>query len=113
MIELGSGNRPINMFAYTKDGKPSVIVNTFRFQHERAPLSPSAHWTCRFDRAILAAGDINEKAVHRNVKAPEDPKMTMIAAFHGVRFMDKLDEGRAVVVKEHDKNLDLEILALP
>jgi hypothetical protein len=114
MIELGSGNRPINMFAYTKDGKPSVIVNTFRFFHEKSPISPNAYWTCRFDRAILAAEQINEKALRRDIKAPEDPKVTMVAAFHGVRLMDKLDESRAVVLKEHeDKRLDLEVVALP
>ena len=91
-----------------------MIVNTFRFHHEKAPLSPTPYWTCRFDRAILSAEQINEKAVHRNVKTPEDPKMTMVAAFHGVRLMDKLDEGRAIVLKEHENNrLDLEIVALP
>src|SRR5690606_20709580 len=34
MIELGSGNRPLDMFAYNKaDGTPSVLTNTFRFHH--------------------------------------------------------------------------------
>jgi hypothetical protein len=114
MIELGSGNRPINMFAYTKDGKASVIVNTFRFHHERAPLSPAPYWTCRFDREILSSDKINEKAVTRNVKKPEDPAVTMVNAFHGVRLMDKIDEGRALVVRESNGGrLDLEVLALP
>ena len=37
----------------------------------------------------------------------------MVAAFHGVRHMDKLDEGRAVVVRENGDRLDLEVMPLP
>jgi len=114
MIELGSGNRPVNMFSYTKDGKPSVIINTFRMFHQKAPISPSPYWTCRFDREILSSDKVNEKAMRRDVKNPEDPKVTMAAAFHGVRLMDKLDEARAVVLKEADGGrLDLATIGLP
>jgi len=114
MIELGNGNRPINMFSYTKDGKPSVIINTFRMFHQRAPISPGPYWTCRFDREILSSDKINEKAMRRDVKNPEDPKVTMAAAFHGVRLMDKVDETKALVLKEADGGrLDLATIGLP
>jgi hypothetical protein len=114
MIELGSGNRPINMFAYTKDGKASVIVNTFRFHHQRAPLSPTPYWTCRFDREILSSDKINEKALRRDTKQPEDPKVTMVKAFHGVQLMDKVDEANALVLRETEGGkLNLEVVALP
>ena len=66
MLELGSGNLPINMFSYTKGGKTSVIVNTFRFHHAKAPISPGPYWTCRFDASILSAPPTpTEKALQR------------------------------------------------
>ena len=114
VLELGSGNRPVDMFAYTRDGKASVIINTFRFFHEKAPLSPTPYWTCRFDENILTPGDkVNQKAMRRNIKNPEDPAVTMVAAFHGVMHMDKLSDAQAVVVKQTDGRQDLEVLALP
>lgn len=113
MIELGSGNRPVNMFGYTKDGKASVIVNTFRFHHAKSPLSPTPYWTCRFDASILAAAKKNEEAMKRDVKNPKDPAVTMVDSFHGVMHMGKLDDSRAVVVKSNDGSVDLEVIALP
>ncbi|MCA9070195.1 MAG: hypothetical protein KDA84_14780, partial [Planctomycetaceae bacterium] len=41
MIELGSGNRPLDMFIYQKGDKSYVLANTFRFHHERKPFGPS------------------------------------------------------------------------
>jgi len=113
MIELGSGNRPINMFGYTRDGKASVIVNTFRFHHQRAPLSPAPYWTCRFDASILSAEKMNEQAMKRDIKNPKDPAVTMVDSFHGVMHMGKLDNTRAVVVKDNNGSIDLEVIALP
>ena len=113
MLELGSGNRPINMFSYTKNGKVSVIVNTFRFHHPKAPISPGPYWTCRFDQSILSDSNINEQATRRNVKNPDDAAITMVKSFDGVRNMAKLDDARAVVVRENSGHLDLEVLALP
>jgi hypothetical protein len=114
MLELGSGNRPINMFSYTKNGKVSVIVNTFRFHHAKAPISPSPYWTCRFDQSILAADNkVNENATHRDVKKPDDAAITMVTAFHGVMNMAKLDDNRAVVVRDNNGRVDLEVLPLP
>lgn len=113
MLELGSGNRPIDMFEYTKDGKSSVIVNTFRFHHAKAPISPSPYWTCRFDRSLLDGDKTNENAIHRNVKKPDDAQITMVNSFHGVMHMAKLDNGRAVVVQDNGGQIDLQTLPLP
>ena len=116
MIELGSGNRPLDMFIYTKHGKPSVLVSTFRFHHDRAPMGPSAYWVCRFDQSILGSAQTNEKAMRRNVKKPDDSAANVAIAFSGVRHMCKLDDGRAIVIRENkdDKaKLDLEVLPLP
>ena len=116
MIGLGSGNRPLNMFSYEKDGKPSVLVNTFRFHHARAPLSPSPYWTCRFNRELLAdQRKINEQAVRRDVKNPADAAITMVDAFGGVVHMDRLDAQRALVIRNGaaEKQLDLATVVLP
>jgi hypothetical protein len=113
-LDLGPGNRPIDMFSYTKNGKTSVIINLFRFKHAQDPISPSPYWTCRFDRDLLHAKRVNEDALVRDVKNPADPRMTMVAPFHGVRFMSKRDEASAVVLREAEGGrLDLEILSLP
>jgi hypothetical protein len=113
MLELGSGNRPIRMFAYTANGRPSILVNTFRFHHEKAPISPSPYWTCRFDQSILSGSQVNESALRRNVKNPDDAAVTMVKSFHGVRQMDKLDETHGVVAIERDGKIDLDVLPLP
>ncbi len=115
MIELGSGNRPLNMFTYDKDGKSSVLVNTFRFHHAKSPLSPDPYWTCRFNRELLADKQkVNEQAVRRDIKNPQDAAITMADAFHGVVHMDRLDAKRALVVKTNpEKRMDLEPVLLP
>lgn len=116
VLELGSGNRPLDMFTYEKGDKFFVLANTFRFHHERAPLGPSPYWTVRFDRSILAEKEqVNEKAMRRLAgKEPASDRVQMIEAFHGVMLMDKLDEERAVVLRSGPKgSVDLEVLPLP
>jgi hypothetical protein len=115
VLELGSGNRPIDMFLYKKGGKQYVLSNTFRFHHERRPFGPSPYWTVKFERSILgAADDVNEAALQRleNYK-PATDRVSMVAAFHGVMHMDKLGEGKAVVLRQANKGVDLEVLELP
>lgn len=116
VLELGSGNRPIDMFVYEKNGKPYVLANTFRFHHQRAPYGPSPYWTVKFEQSILAADDsaINEKALRRLQPKPEvADKVQMVEAYHGVQQMDKLDDEHAVVLREHEGRLSLEVLPLP
>jgi len=57
MIEMGSGNQPLNMFSYEKDGKSYVLMNTKRFHHSRAPVGPSQYWAVKFERSLLQGGD--------------------------------------------------------
>jgi hypothetical protein len=116
VLELGSGNRPIDMFVYEKDGKPYVLANTFRFHHQRAPYGPSPYWTVKFEQSILAAdaSAINEKALRRlQPKPAAADKVQMVDAYHGVQQMDKLDDAHAVVLRENDGRLNLEVLPLP
>lgn len=116
VIELGSGNRPIDMFVYEKNGKSYVLSNTFRFHHGRKPFGPSPYWTVKFEQSLLGEDEnINEKALFR-LKGydPATEQIEMVDSFHGVTQMDKLGDDSAVVLREtEDKKIDLEVLPLP
>lgn len=115
MIELGSGNRPLDMFGYEKDGKASVLTNTFRFHHKRRPYGPSPHLAFRFDEALLGTGKTNEKAIHRTRDAKDaEGKIDIAKPYHGVVHMDRLDAKSALALRETDsKDFDLVTIALP
>jgi hypothetical protein len=119
MIEMGSGNRPLNMFSYEKDGKSFVLMNTQRFFHARSPVGPSPYWTVVFDRDLLSGKEkVNEKALWRIDKkdsklTPLTERIKVVEAFHGVVHMDKLDGERALAIKEDPKGLTLVALKLP
>ena len=115
-IELGSGNRPLDMFAYDKsgDGEASVLTNTFRFHHEKRPFGPSPYWACRFDQDLLSAKETNEQAIRRlKGNDPATEKIQMAEPFHGVVQMDRLDDENALALRETDAGLELVTLALP
>lgn len=116
VIELGSGNRPLDMFVYEKGGKAYVLTNTFRFHHKRKPFGPSPYWTVKFEQSLLLEKEkVNEKAVRRLLKnsKPATDKIQLVETFHGVMQMDKLDDKRALVLRQTDKGVDLEALLLP
>ncbi len=115
MIELGSGNRPLDMFAYQTDenGEASVLTNTFRFHHGKRPYGPSPHLAFRFDEALLGNDKVNEEAVHR-LKNAEEGTIEIAEPFHGVIQMDRLNEKTALALREReDKGVDLVAIALP
>lgn len=115
VLELGSGNRPIDMFIYEKDDKHYVLANTFRFHHERRPFGPSPYWTVKFEQGILGAkADVNEKALRR-LKGydPATDRVEMVEAYHGVTQMDKLGDSNALVMRQSDDSFSLEVLPLP
>lgn len=115
-IELGSGNRPLDMFAYNKSGtgEASVLTNTFRFHHEKRPFGPSPYWACRFDQDLLSAKETNENAIRRlKGNQPASDKIQMAEPFHGVVQMDRLDNENAIALRETDSGLELVTLALP
>lgn len=115
VMELGSGNRPLDMFIYEKAGKPYVLANTFRFHHKRKPFGPSPYWTVKFEQGILAENtDINEKALRRlKGYEPATERIQLVEAYHGVMQMDKLDDTRALALRESKGVLNLEPLPLP
>ncbi len=115
MIELGSGNRPLNMFSYEKGGKAYVLMNTFRFQHARKPVGPSPYWTVCFERELLAGKEkVNEKAQWRidHKDKPLTDRIRVVEAYHGVAHMSKLDDSRVLTLKQDGKD-GLTLVALP
>ena len=116
MIELGSGNRPLDMFSYDKEGKSSVLTNTYRFHHGKRPYGPSPHLAFRFDELLLSENEVNEEAVHR-LKAEQNPnanKIQIAEPFHGVVQMDRLNDKTALALREsQDKDFDLVAIELP
>lgn len=115
VIELGSGNRPLDMLLYEKDGKQYVLANTFRFHHEKRPFGPSPYWTVRFEQSLLSENEnVDEKAQRRLAgNEPATDRIQMIEAFHGVTQMDRLDETRAIVLRKTENDFNLEAVLLP
>ena len=115
VIELGSGNRPLDMMLYEKDGTSYVLANTFRFHHKRRPFGPSPYWTVRFEQSLLTENEnVDEKAQRRLAGTkPATDRIEMIEAFHGVTQMDRLDETRAIVLRKTENDFNLEAVQLP
>ncbi len=116
MIELGSGNRPVDMFIYEKGGKPFVLANTFRFHHSRKPFGPSPYWTVKFQQGLLAGESaVNEKAVRRLKSGfqPATDRIEMVDSYHGVMQMDRLGKSQALAIQDTGKGLNLVALDLP
>jgi hypothetical protein len=117
VLELGNGQRPLDMFVYQKDGKEYVLSNTLRRRNVPAGASPFA--TVRIDRSVLGENDkVNEQALLRLNKEgkPADDRVTMIDSYSGVSRMDKLDDSRALVLRASNSTpvtYDLEALSLP
>lgn len=116
ILELGGGNRPLDMFTYEKGGVEYILANTFRFHHEKKPFGPSPYWTVRFERSLLTEKEnVNEKALFRlKGNDPATEKVQMIEAYHGVMQMDRVDKDRAAVLRAGEQGaIDFEVLPLP
>jgi hypothetical protein len=120
VVELGQGNQPLGMFPYEKDGKKYILVNVFR-KFNKQPVGPSANWVAKVDHELLKeTANVNEKALWRINPKKSDPSVSVtdraVVAkdFFGVLHMDKLDNTRAVVIREGDKKTqNLNVLTLP
>lgn len=118
LIELGSGNTPLDMFTYEKNGKTYILMNTFRFHHAKNPVGPSPYWTAKVDYTILRESEkINDKALWR-IKGKASENLTDRAApapdYFGVVHMDKLNAQNALVIRTDDKGgFSLAVLPLP
>lgn len=115
MVELGSGNRPLDMFTYAKGGKHWLVTQTFRF-HKPA-FGPSNLWGARLDMDLLKSDSpdkTNEKAVRRDVKQAKDPQgIEIVDALFGAVQADKLSDEEAVIIKDNGGKLSMEVVSLP
>lgn len=114
VVELGSGNRPIDMFTYEKDGKQWLITNTDRFHHEKRPLGPSQYWGVRVDMSYLTSSKINADAARRDVSKQAGPDgIEVVEALFYVRHVAKLNNREMVVLRDNKGAMDLEVKELP
>lgn len=115
VVELGSGNRPLDMLTYQKNGKKWVVTNTQRFQKNL--FGPSKYWGARVDMSYLAANapdKINENAPRRNVSQPKGPDgVEIVDALFGAIHMSQLNNDEIVVLRENGEKQALEMARLP
>jgi len=115
MVELGSGNRPLDLFDYTdKAGKTWLIIHTQRFKENL--FGPSKFWGVRVAATLLDAPAemANEKALRRDVAAKAGPEgIEIVDGLFGALQVDKLDNGHAVVLRDDAGKLALEVIDLP
>jgi len=114
VVELGSGNRPLDMISYEKDGKKWLVTNTFRFHWKKNMYGPSKWWGVRVSMDYLSAKNTNEDATRRDVKKEKGPDgIEIVDALSGAVHIDKLSNEEIVVLRDDDGRLDLELARLP
>ncbi len=114
MVELGSGNRPLDLFDYTDaSGKEWLVVHTQRFKDNL--FGPSKFWGARVSMDYInAVEDINEKATWRDVKEKRGPDgIEIVDVLFGAVQVDKFGEREMAVIRDTDGRLSLEVAALP
>jgi hypothetical protein len=115
VVELGSGNRPIDLFSYTKNGQSWVVTNTMRFG--KPLFGPSKYWGVRVSTEYLtrsAPEQVNEKAARRDTKQQSGPEgIEVLESLSGAVHIGKLDETTMMVLRENGDKLQLESVALP
>lgn len=113
MVELGSGNRPLDLFSYTdKSGKDWLVVHTQRFA--KNSFGPSQMWAARISMDYLNAAQTNENAARRDDKKTKGPDgIEIVDSLFGAVQADKLDNTRAIILKDNKGTLSLEVATLP
>ena len=117
VLELGSGNRPLDMFTYKSGGKQWLVTHTMRF-HKPFAYTPSKYWAVRIDmKHIAASGEdtTNKKAYRRNKTVAKDPKgVEVVAALHGAVQVDGYGKQGAVLLRGTESGaVNLEVVKLP
>jgi hypothetical protein len=96
IAELGNGNQPIDMIAYTKDGKDYLLSSNSRHGILRIPTTEFA-----------SAKPITAQTGPAGVKADK------IEELKDVTQLDKLDNARLVIITGKPGALDLKTVPLP
>lgn len=97
IAELGNRNRPLDMIVYQKGGKDYLLI------------ANSSRGMMKIDTAQIAgAENIEEK-----VDGTEGVSYDTLEDWEGITQLDRLDETRALVVREADGAQTLESLSLP
>jgi hypothetical protein len=119
VVELGQGNTPRSMFSYEKDGKKWILVNAGRNNKQPAPKIglPNAFWCAKVDHNLLKETvNVNENAPWRvggKGSASLADRVIVAKEYFGTLHMDQLDNSRAIVIRDADKKVSLNVLALP
>lgn len=122
VVELGSGNRPRNMFTYKKDGQEWLVTNTHRF-HKNL-FGPSKYWAARVKMEYLDADkpeNTNDKAARRDIKVNDGPDakgIEVLEPLFGAVIVSQLKNEEVVVLRETDTTSDaaphaVELVTLP
>ena len=114
IVELGSGNRPLDMFTYERDGKSWLVTNTYRFHFKRSLFGRSKWWGVRVSMDYLSSDATNENAPTRDVTKKSGPEgIEIVDALFGAIEVDKLNDNEMVVLRDADGELGLEVARLP
>lgn len=114
IVELGSGNRPLDMFTYERDGQRWLVTNTYRFHYKKSLFGPSKWWGVRVNMDYVSAKDVNEAAVTRDVTKKTGPEgIEIVDALFGAVEVDKLNDREMIVLRDHEGALGLEVAPLP
>ena len=97
IAELGAGNRPIDMFVYSKDGKEFILMSNTNRGVMKIP-------TADFGSAV---------AITARVGGTAGITYETIQAMTGVTQMDLLDATRTIVIAREGTSLQLKAVSLP
>jgi len=97
IAELGNQNQPLDMIAYTKDGKDFLLSANTRHGVIKIPTEEFASATPINNRIATTAG----------------PKYQKITELKDVVQLDKLDDARAVILTKTSDGFDLKTIPLP
>lgn len=115
VVELGSGNRPLDLFSYANSKGTWIVCNTLRFH--KPLFGSSKYWGVRVSTDLLnesSPAKTNENAVRRDVKSPKGPDgIEILDSLSGATQVSKLSDAEMVALRETGDKLRLEIVALP
>jgi len=115
VAELGNRNRPMDIIAYSKDGKDfALIANS-----DRGVMKVSLEGVDKIEAITApvrgAEAELNNTAVttKRVGGATAGLKYDVVKSMDGTYQLDKLNDSTAVVIQKTDKGLSLQTVALP